>query len=559
LQIRAKIENVHTHGISAVAFSAAGDRLISVGCDADHKIHAFDWEKQTAVTQGSAGRNHVYWISSHYADDSVFATCGHNQISFWTIQPPSPSPAASSSSPSSSSNQGLLTLSQHSVCMPSESSLVLQPVVSCLTDTHSIYGSVTGYLYVFNQDTLSATIRAHEGPVLALCCVDTTGTIVSGGRDGLIKVWCERVDAEHAGHEFECAWEHSLGVSIRAMDVCQRAGQSFCAVLTSEGNVVEILLNEAEHRTETLVCGQSATVHAVACSSLATLHNDPQGQIAPNSSMDVVWMGGEDRHVRGFDAVSGRCVSDVLMGQSVTALCSGNDYLFVGLQDGSVSFYSVSISSTGKSAVSFDSSHALSLVLRWNSVDGRERISALQYASNMAAAASFDNYIYVYDAASGALLAKCRGHSAPIKSLDISCDGAYLRSVCMEQEMLFWTTVDGKQAEASRIMHDFSIVWATETCDCSEASKQYELCCWSRNHSCSLVAAADVPSHVIRVFEYPYGGKAAPCTELRGHNQRVLSLAWDLHDRYLISCGGIEQCVFQWSVVPKPASSVAES
>jgi WD40 repeat protein len=60
------------------------------------------------------------------------------------------------------------------------------------------------------------------------------------------------------------------------------------------------------------------------------------------------------------------------------------------------------------------------------------------------AVGSHDNIIYIYETTKYEYIARCKGHSSFITSVDWSEDGNYIRSVCGAHELLFFDANTGK-------------------------------------------------------------------------------------------------------------------
>ena len=68
-----------------------------------------------------------------------------------------------------------------------------------------------------------------------------------------------------------------------------------------------------------------------------------------------------------------------------------------------------------------------------------------------------------------------------------------------------------------------------------------------RSHDHRLLATADDFGKV-KLFRYPCVEKSAQFIELRGHSSHVTNIRWSFDDRYMISAGGNDRCIFVWEV-----------
>ena len=103
--------------------------------------------------------------------------------------------------------------------------------------------------------------------------------------------------------------------------------------------------------------------------------------------------------------------------------------------------------------------------------DSREWITDVKYSPDgrMLAVASNDNIIYLYNADDGyPLIAKCEKHSASVRHIDFTKNGAYLQSNCTAFELLYFNTSDGVVIFNPSNLKDEQ--WATWTCPLGKIS-----------------------------------------------------------------------------------------
>ena len=197
----------HERGITAVGFNPAGTLLATVGLDAQHSLCVYhssngEWDYPCIVAHAKTSSNKVLFVqvgndactptkSVNWSFDIV--TGGVDHVLFWTLK-----------------DCHLLPL--HGIFGNKGQ---IQPIpCAALVHTQLVTGTSTGHLYVWKDQRVVRAIPAHVGTVNALHATTPAGTppavgagerpvetdilsggslsgggLVSGGRDGHVKVW----------------------------------------------------------------------------------------------------------------------------------------------------------------------------------------------------------------------------------------------------------------------------------------------------------------------------------------------------------------------------------
>ncbi|KAG7217585.1 hypothetical protein INR49_021271 [Caranx melampygus] len=170
--------------------------------------------------------------------------------------------------------------------------------------------------------------------------------------------------------------------------------------------------------------------------------------------------------------------------------------------------------------------------------DGNEIISNVKYSpdGNFLAVASHDNF----------------GHSSFVTHLDWSTDSQYLVTNSGDYEILFWEASSGKHVTNMDTVRNLE--WATYTCtlgfntfgiwpDGADGTDINAVC---RSHDGSLLASADDFGKV-HLFSFPCSQPRAPSHECSGHSSHVTNIAFLHDDSHLISTGGKDTSILQWT------------
>ena len=67
-----------------------------------------------------------------------------------------------------------------------------------------------------------------------------------------------------------------------------------------------------------------------------------------------------------------------------------------------------------------------------------------------------------------------------------------------------------------------------------------------RSNSKNLIATGDDFSK-IKIFEYPVCQKNQIYNAYKGHSSHITGVKWSFDDKFLISTGGLEKSIIQWT------------
>ena len=126
---------------------------------------------------------------------------------------------------------------------------LVQPFLSVeyLGDT-AMVGTTDGHIYQFLGTNLKTAIKAHTGPVHALYVC--SGGLVSGGKDGLVKVWTAAMDIVG---EFDLKPLGSVEPGVRS--VCWDVPRKRLLVGTVGSEIYEVCGEVVDSRERAPWCG----------------------------------------------------------------------------------------------------------------------------------------------------------------------------------------------------------------------------------------------------------------------------------------------------------------
>jgi microtubule-associated protein-like 1/2 len=207
--------------------------------------------------------------------------------------------------------------------------------------------------------------------------------------------------------------------------------------------------------------------------------------------------------------------------------------------------------------------------------EGAEQIEVIRYSPSglMLACGSRDNSIYLYNVTEDGLkysrCGRCSGHSSFITHLDWSVDSQYLISNSGDYECLYWSALMSKQITQVQLVRE--IKWASHTCTISFSTfgiwNSTDInanpttgspiplsidgtdinACYASTKNGLLATVDDFGK--LNLFVFPC---SSPKTEKRvyqGHSSHVTNVAFVNNETRLISVGGNDMAVFQWTII----------
>lgn len=444
--------------------------------------------------------------------------------------------------------------------------------------------SSTGDIFLFKNREVSEVIEsAHIGAVYALTESSDFKCIVSGGKDGLVKVWNDVLESISIYDTVALAL--STSPAVCSLDInCIDSKQSSILIGTAGGDLVELsnvdLKNSVNSKAFVLVSSHCSgelwglAPHPTLSHIFATVGDD--------STLRIWSM--KDRH-RML-----KCISLRQAARAVAWSHSGN-YLVVGfinedskskkkndsknesLVDGSVHLFSFEMKEDG----------SVEITKRIQGCRSTAWICDVKFSPDdrLLCIASHDKVLYGYDISALSsqrntvnwteLLSlltvatfEFKKHSSAVLHFDFSRDSQWIQTNCQAYELLYLSTSGVQETSSSRLADyngTFEInkeekkVWHTQTCVLGWAVQGIwptgvdgsEINCIDRNSSGELLATGDDSSR-IKLFRFPCSIENSKSKEYTGHSSHVTTVRWTLDD-HLISVGGKDCCTMIWRVV----------
>jgi microtubule-associated protein-like 6 len=515
------VPEVQLNAVSCVAFSADKELLAVVNLDRDHTITVYDWKANVAVSKFYGGSNHILGVfftapetsrEEGVAPGPGLVSYGVKELKIWkgvaTRFPTSVRPKIG--------EQGSL---QTFLC----GELFLgRPVI----------GTSDGFLYQFGDTALIKTVKGHSGPLTAMDVNASKKWLVSGGKDGTVRVWsadlaCIKefvVDSllETVNPSVRSVAFNALGTHIV---IGTRAAEIFDVAVTNgakvgdkslvEGHGIRQLWGLASHpiKEECITTGDDATLRIWDCRNYVqkrALKMDTASRaVAYSADGKLIAVGfGSGKRVKGKLAPKEGAFS-ILRAADMKVMHEGKD------------------SNSAIRVVKF-------------SPDGKTFVVA-----------SDDNNIYTYNVKDEySRRSTIKSHQAPVLFVDFSSESNYIVSVDSSRTVCFTEVNSGVTIPTPEALRDEK--WVTATSPYSWAVKGF----WAsqapgvvpltvQKSWGGLLVAAGNNAGGVTVAHNPYPRKAG-FLHSSGHAGRISSLAWVAGDGALLSIGTKDHALLQW-------------
>eukprot|EP01119_Soliformovum_irregulare_P013844 TRINITY_DN3722_c0_g1_i1.p1 TRINITY_DN3722_c0_g1~~TRINITY_DN3722_c0_g1_i1.p1 ORF type:complete len:1927 (-),score=428.61 TRINITY_DN3722_c0_g1_i1:16-5796(-) len=484
----ALLKHFHQRGICSLGFSHDGKYLVSVGLDDDHTLALWDWKEGRVIAQDKASNERIFDIEpSPYSNTIV--TCGVKHIKFWTY-----------SGNSLVQKKGIFGTA-------GEITTIL-----CIgfghNDGKTYTGTLTGEVYIWQENRLISVIQAHKGPLYSVDEYDNG--FLTGGKDGLLRIWTK---------DFKPEATVSLGrYNLRSISYSH--GKILLGTKTSD--ILEVSGNLKNPNKRLLIEG-----HA-------------EGELwglGMHPSLNMFVTASDDKTIKIWDGHLHKCLLTIpakTEARSCTFSVDGN-FIAVGFLNGSVSVYS---SKEGKEVVTLQ--------------QRKEEISQVKYSPNgqYLAVASHDNFVDIYDTKQYKRLGTCGSNSSFITHLDWSADSKFIRTNSGDYAILtfeipscalYTRSLDIHWNTVTRILgEDVAGIWPPY-------SDKTDVNALDTNRKRTLCVTGD-DFGLVKIFRYP-NAKGSRGNKALGHSAHVTNVQWTPDGRGVVTTGGGDQAVLQWRVV----------
>lgn len=450
-------------------------------------------------------------------NDLNFITCGLKEVKLWTL-----STWACSSSVLKLNDGG----------RP-------QPFMTCVYFVGKpTVGTVDGHLYVFDDYAMHHAVKAHDGGVHAMHVSYSKTQLVTGGKDGVIRIWNIQLDCVKE-ILVENVLNSSSTISTRVRSVCFSKDGNFLLVGTRGADIFEIRISNSS------LVGSKPLLQAHGCRDLWGL--------AAHPTKEEFMTSGDDCTIRQWDSKSMLPLKCIKMDSPSRAIAYSPDGKLVA-----VGFGSGGRRSRGKAGKdgAFVVLGAGELKLIHEGKDSNEAIRFVKFSadSKILAVGSEDARVYMYnvkDHYSRRCTISC--HRAPLFSCDFSTDSKFLMSIDVTKRICYSDTTSGAHIPSAAALRD--VKWATWSSPVGWPVKGLweiqpvgaEPTAVQRSWGGMLLATGNSAGRLYLVHN--------PCQSLagfvgdNGHAGAISQVGWIAGDSAVISIGAKDNAIFQWKCV----------
>ncbi|XP_051957235.1 echinoderm microtubule-associated protein-like 6 isoform X1 [Xyrauchen texanus] len=498
------LKGQHQRGVCALEFTADGKSLVSVGIDEDHCIVIWDWKKGEKLAKSRGHKDKIFVVKGNPFRMDKLVTVGMKHIKFWLH-----------TGGGLTFKRGIFgNVGKHetmmSACYGRSEDLVFS-------------GATTGDVYIWKDTTLIKSIKAHDGPVFAMCSLDKG--FVTGGKDGVVELWDDMFERCLKTYAIKRAAlsPSSKGLllednpSIRAITL----GHGHILVGTKNGEILEIdksgpmtLLVQGHMEGE--VWGLAAHPLLPLCATVSDDKTLRIWELSANHRMVAV------RKLKK----GGRCCTFTPDGKA----------LAVGLNDGS---FLVVNADTLEDMVTFHHRKEIISDIRFS-----------QDAGKYLAVASHDSFVDIYNVLTSKRVGICKGAASCITHVDWDVRGKLLQVNTGAKEQLFFEAPRGRRQTISSSEFE-KMEWATwtsvlgATCEGIWPTLSF-VNASSLTKDKKLLATGD-DFGFVKLFSFPCKGQFAKFKKYVAHSANVTNVRWSNDDAMLLSVGGADTAFMIWA------------
>ena len=506
------LSGIHQKGVSSLSFSNSGDLLASLGIDESHQIVVWNWKEGFVVAQVDASVFRLFQVLfittpkakvNEQVEIHSLISCGISHLKYWNVT-------------------GSKMIYERLTLGPDQPTETILSAFEFNPET-IIVGSISGQIYVFNNLIVTKTLKMHNGPIWALAKHPDgvlSGSRGSSSEDVVLKLFT--FDEEGSSKDLAT---RKVAFDVRAIDFCDGkiiigTKDSSVVLLTGDSNEI---LNQGHGSGE-----------------LWGLALHPSKMIAFTASHDHClksWNLETRKVISSLDSFSYPIQSlDISTNAELIAVgfCNGQFTLFPVAPDGTIDR-----DSTLKKRRDYPHS-----------------INAIRFSpdSTRIAVSYSQKFVEIYTIPNLTKYSTCRGAKGIITNLDWSEDSQNLQVNSSSFERLIFRISDANIIQDSDVINQ--IVWSSNTCVYGPdligiwppGANSGDINNSHVSNRGNLVATGD-DFGLVKLFNFPANKKNAAFLTFHGHSAHVTNLKFTFNDRYLVSTGGDDSCVFIWKTM----------
>lgn len=567
----ATMDDVHVVAVTALAFSADGKYLASVGCDAQHTVAVHEWEANPSAALGGvfAGRlvakeffgSVKPYVAKFNPVDGRLVVGGNKSLKFFSAEDD-----ALYAAPAQYAHGARKGFAQCTVLS-----------LAFLPDGCTFGGTAKGDVYKYEEGGVRAVRRfpaLHHGPIHDMAF--TGKALVTGGKDGKVKLWSVfmqpmfTVDVSKVAggllddHSAPRSYTQGRAPSIRAL--APSADGRKLAVGTASSEIFEIdITSEAKAESKATLPMQG---HAAAMDPKTGKEGGDVWGLAVHPSQPQFVTVSEDRSIRVWSLKERKMIRMARIpskGRSV-AWHPKMDHVAVGTYSGQVTVVdivkgtTVTVVSLAKGPITAVRYSPCGKFLGVTCQDGCFRVLGV-FAGQNGGYALVGTTNLVSNPRAAEMGSKASPDDAGTEAMthvDWSEDSKHVQVNTAGGGLKFFTapgcdTVDPKDpAVRDTDWSTWSLPygWAAQGVWSAEAAPG-DINAVARSNrgdweegECVLASADDYG--MVRLSKYPANVGLSDFKEYNGHSANVTNCAFSASDKWLVTTGGGDRCVLVW-------------
>eukprot|EP00027_Filamoeba_sp_ATCC50430_P018703 CAMPEP_0168571260 /NCGR_PEP_ID=MMETSP0413-20121227/17245_1 /TAXON_ID=136452 /ORGANISM="Filamoeba nolandi, Strain NC-AS-23-1" /LENGTH=538 /DNA_ID=CAMNT_0008604109 /DNA_START=234 /DNA_END=1850 /DNA_ORIENTATION=+ len=465
----------------------------------------------------------------------------------------------------------------------------------------TIAGTVTGELFVWDNNKLAYSVSAHKGPIYTIS-QGPNSSVISSGKDSKIRFWKTTTDLKlqplivldlnmlyvqtlTEANFLRLSKNNSYVPLIHAVvnvvfdesvDANTNTAVQRLIVGTRNNQIFEIKLDNFDEQADELP--------DLVPQLIADGHTDEQIGMTTHPLINIFATCSKDGSVKIWDATTHRKLKEVWIEEShPLCVCFHPQYklLAVGLHNGCILILQYDPTLVVLQKLEDPSASTSSFVppsnffgnLNANSMPSQPATSTLNSVDELKfspngrylAAGCHDSTISLYQIRSNKRAFKkigiCKGHSSFVAHMDWSQDSTTLQSDSSSYEHLYWEMPSCNLIRKSSLVRDQQ--WASWTCLLGWHVKGI----WSnttvvnsvsRSASGSLVVTAN-DQGVVKLYRFPAYDEKSKSRDFLGHSTSVSNVRFTTSDDSVLSMGGNDKAIFQWKVWCPPTVNAVQN
>ena len=508
---------LHRRAVTNLGFDPTGKFLVSVGMDTYHTMIVYDWENGTVLSSAATTPKKTLAVDFN-RDSKGLVQIGVDFIRFWSL------------------SGGILNYKAAIFGGKGKN----QPFFSVgWTGNYPVIGTTDGHLYRFLGRKLDLAVKAHSSTVYTI--FSTNEGLVSGSRDGVVKLWSQSLECK-------------IAIDMQMLGSLHPAIKSVCW----DNELGKVLVGTAGNEIWEVSTNDGTNLHQDGPLEQGHFDNELWG-LSVNPSRPHYATVGDDKTLRIWDLFEHKVVKMTALEMMSRACCYSPDGTMIAVGFGSP---------IKKSNKQFDGKwtilNAEDFSILFEARDCQKWITEMKWSPSgeKIAVGAWDNKIYLYDVDKGdrtklqiTLTAVIAQHNSFVTHMDFSSNSAYLQSNCGAYELHFFEADTGMYIPAASRLKD--IKWETQTNVLgwavqgvwpaqNDGTDITALDCNLVNEYGNVVVASGDNFGRLRLARFPCLSSFAVTKKYRGHSGHIVKVRWAGGDSHLLTIGAKDKGIFVW-------------